>query len=501
MIKRGKIIALLLGIFAALILSSCATETQEYYISDDYAVADDEYDANYENPDTDIMQAVFTGVPIRRDELLWQEGRHGEWEQDIRYFAVMVLRNHPLLQSFDSLGRMAIIEREVVDYPRVVHDVLLQRVANRNMILSDDADYIIYELRARFTYQVNSLILNIPYLSDYELMFGLSSIAAILGDAHTYVSPAAEYTFPVRVRGLYGGFYITTVPRDLEHILYGKLVAINGVEFDEIISRARKTFPYENEYGLRYQLMPSIFAINIVLYYIGVTDSLHVADFRIIDVHGETVDIQIETMKRDDFTNMSDEELARYQPMLKDSRVEEHFWHEHFPDENLMYIRITRFTPSQELNMARNELREKMRDWQYGDTTRFILDLRGNPGGHRDAEWPQAGDIRMLNEIAETVYLLIDGRSTSMSVNMASAMINNIDNLIVIGTPSGQPPNFFSGPVGNLANTELRYQIAHGMTINSTSEDVAIRPDIIIEATIEDIISGHDAVLAFIRGR
>jgi len=492
MVESRKATILILCIFICLSLASCTTETEQ----NDYNYEND-YAEKHTIPQPTHPQIVFTGEPVRMEYFLWQDDRDRDWEQDIRQFGVVLLRQHPLLNEFNPAHAIGIAS---ADYGELAYNNLLQKIAERNGILAEDIDDMRDELRGIIIDRINTLIICIPERSDFEVKFGLSEIAALLHDSHTrFVLWNIGVVFPIELIALNDGVYIVGVPKEMEHALYGELIAINGMNIDEVMGHFMTVIPHENEYGLQ-MMAPFFLTMNELLQYINAIDDSGIADFTIRNMDNEVLEIQLQSVERDAFEDMDETNFIRHDfNTIMHTNPYKYFWHEYFPNESLLYVRISNFRPSDELIAARSALMEEIHNWpEQEKIEKLILDLRQNPGGHWTAQWPLNNDFAILSESVRHFYILIDGGSASASVVAVANIKYHMNNVTIIGEPSGQLKNFFSGPVGALPNSQIAYIVSHGTNIQSESEYITLRPDIFIPLTIYDIISNNDPVMDFI---
>ena len=508
MTRFRKSTILVFSIFICISLASCTTELEhngynnyENDYAEEYNDNDATTDTANESPSNDYIsetpQVVFTGEPIHRDNLLWQDDRNRDWEHDIRLFGVMLLRHHPLLNEFDPELTKGIAS---ADYGESVLNNLLQKTAVRNGILADDIDDMRDELREIVIDRINTLIINIPERGDFEVKFGLSEIAALLYDLHTIVDLWNMGTFfPIELIALYDGIYIIGIPKEMGHALYGELIAIGGMDIDEVAERFMRVVPHENEYGLQ-TTMTFFLAMNELLQYINAIDDSSVADFTIRNMDNEVFDIQLQAMERDAFVDMGEADFIRHGfNTIIHINPYEYFWHEYFANESLLYVRISNFRPTDELFAARSLLMEEIHNWQEQEKIdKLVLDLRQNPGGFWDALWPLDDDFAILSERVRHFYVLIDDDTFSVSVVATANIKHYMDNVTIVGEPSGQLKNFFVGPVGFLPNSGIAYVVSRGTSMQSSSEYITLRPDIFIPLTIYDVINNLDPVMDFI---
>jgi len=521
MSKFRKVNTLLLGVLLSVLLISCTTEadTETTNVTDDsdYVsnVADStvaEYIIADDSNTQEVSLMAFTGEVVHIDNLFWTEERDRNWEIDIRSFATHVLRNHPLFDGFTRgvTNPPALPLEEAEKEARIfAFNVLLEMTAERNGILISDSYTMREELRELFIDRVNTLILDIPNIEDFEFQFRISEVATLLCDIHTNVSSSSPTAslFPVRILPLYDGVYFIGVPKEIAHSLYGRLLAINGVEINEVIDRLSKVFPYENEYFLNHFLLPQRLMDGQVLKYLDIVGSDLVADFTLMDTMGEILDVRLQALELsgDDFNNILTDDINfsshDFSGWLTHS--EEYFFYEYFSEQSIMYVRIHSFRREQFNNVDPpiiNELRQTLRDWSDGETIeKLVLDLRQNAGGN--FRWPTPSDFPILSEKVNYLYVIVDGGSLSASIDVASSLRHGMEHVIIIGEPAGQPESFFGGATRVFTDSGLVFAISANLLLSDgviTSSDVAFRPDILIHLTIEDVINNHDPVLAAI---
>lgn len=176
------------------------------------------------------------------------------------------------------------------------------------------------------------------------------------------------------------------------------------------------------------------------------------------------------------------------------------------------YIQLTRFSGE-----SGNEVAGAIQDLQTQGATEFILDLRQNGGGLRDAavdvvdhfisEGPilylqsQDDDERVFNATSETLapteplVVLIDGGTASASEIVAGALKDRGRAVLI-----GNSKTFGKGSV------QLVFDLSDGSSVHVTSarwltpnrhqiDESGLDPDILVEITQEDIDAGRDPVL------
>ena len=181
-------------------------------------------------------------------------------------------------------------------------------------------------------------------------------------------------------------------------------------------------------------------------------------------------------------------------------------------DPTIGYIQLSRFSGE-----SSNEVGVALQSLQAQGATQFILDLRQNGGGLRDAavevadhfladgpvlylESQQEGE-RVFNATAETIALneplvvLVDGGTASASEIVAGALQDRGRATLI-----GNSPTFGKGSV------QLVFDLSDGSSVHVTSarwltpnrhqiDQSGLQPDVLVEVTQDDIDNGRDPVL------
>jgi carboxyl-terminal processing protease len=181
-------------------------------------------------------------------------------------------------------------------------------------------------------------------------------------------------------------------------------------------------------------------------------------------------------------------------------------------DPSIGYIQLSRFSGE-----SGNEVAAALQDLQSQGATRFILDLRQNGGGLRDAavdvvdhfldDGPvlylqsQDEEEQVFNATSETIardeplVVLIDGGTASASEIVAGALQDR-ERAVLIGNSK----TFGKGSV------QLVFDLTDGSSVHVTSarwltpnrhqlDQNGLEPDVLVEVTQEDIDAGRDPVL------
>ena len=438
-------------------------------------------------PETEAPWSPYTGTS-KGYVYRYPEGRDRDWEEDVIYVGDNYLKNFHSLTHFPS--RIQLIGD--VEYTDEFYDP---------------------DLRQTFIDQLNDLILQIPQLSDTDILYELQRILVLLKDAHTNISLPTDQIFPIGFEMFHENeelvYRVTYLPREYEYAMFSRLVGINDIPLEDIIQRMTPYLPHENQYCLAYILSGSGYPG-----WLSCRDLLRITG--VIDEHDEEVRYQLqyfggvsETIK---LKSLSSEEFTTfrasgwthhmaYPDIYADSDTQ--FYHyKMMPEADMLYVRFNRFTPMADypiLNFGNDILRE-VRNAE--GVEKLVVDLRRNPGGAQTLGFPEF--ITVLQRLdADQIYVLIDHGTFSCAIILASQIKQAIPEVILVGTPAGQPPNFYGGLYeddyampnsGIICNIPTAY---YRMIPDYPYE--ALMPDLPVYPTVEDYAAGIDTILEAVK--
>lgn len=469
-------------LMAFLMLTGCSSKNSETEIAQTEPLA-----AITQPAETEPVWSPYAGSGKGYVYFHSQE-RDKNWEQDIIYMADSYLDNFHTLTRFPS--RFEYIDH--VEYSDVFYNP---------------------EHRQTFIDEINGLIFKIPELSDTEILFALQKLVATLNDAHTSISiPLDEYIpigFEVFYENGYPVYRASYLPVKYEYAIFAALEGINDFSVYQVIDRMKPYLSYENKYYLASLLSgsgyPGYFACTDLLLIAGIIqnpdDPVY---YHLRNSAGLKLTLKLESYHSSEFDQLEivgcTHELT-YPDIYGESETQ--FYHYRMiPESDMMYVRFNEFTPMPNypvLNFGNDILRE-IRD--AGGVKKLVVDLRNNPGGSQTLGFPEF--ITVLQRLAvDQIYVLIDHDTFSCAIIMASRIKVSIPETILVGTPAGQPPNFYAGMFDGdytMPNSEVicRVPTAYYFMMPDYEYD-ALMPDICIFPTIEDFANGVDTVLEAVK--
>ncbi len=403
-------------------------------------------------------------------------------EEDLLYLAEVYLEGHALLTPEES----RVTYREGVAFDGYYTDEMYDP-----------------QLREAFLAEVNSLIPRLEEMNKNEYRFALQKLLALLHDAHAYLTVPHEERFNIAVVEDSGGYYAIFLPQEHEDLLYSELIAINRIPLTEVFEILRPYVPYETEdYFLHYLTDPYYYNMLFCADFLRAAGVMKkredTAQFTFRTEDGEeTIDIEVQDYYGSSFQKTVG---AIYYDSPLFQNLDQNYWHEEM--EGTLYFRISSFhqETEQTLLQAGNELLAAANE--IGEVEKLIVDIRQNGGGYRMLGYHEL--INVLKRIgAETVYVLMDTGSFSQAVIFATIVKQDLENAVLVGTPAGQPPNFF-GAIEEYCtpNTDTTFVLAtHWMSMWEGYEYDALMSDILVKQTLQDYKDGVDAVLEYVLGQ
>ena len=429
-------------------------------------------------------------------EFIWVEGRDKEWEEDIIYFAQMFLFEHPFLRN--------------VQVPTNDVESILSGAR-----LSDYTDnFHNPELRNQFLDQIHELISLIPELKDYEIIFSLSEIATIFDDAHSGIvlnrhafKRLGHHYYPFDFTYFSDGFFVQSVsaPSDslvyYKDALYSRLLTIGGIDVEEIIEMLSEVIPHENNYHIPVRTaLADLMQHSELLIYLGVTTGSE-TEFTFENPEGDIFSIvaSARAVCREVYIETVFIDVDR-EGFLKYSRPDWQ-WFEFLEDYNLMYLRLHNLFSTPALPSLEEFYLDLTQKTGYildtGEIDKFVIDLRDNRGGFLEYFEVLFNLVYSKRNSIGSVYVLINNYTYSSGVVAAAILKNYVDDVLLVGEPTGQPTNFFAGTSTHwLLNSNIQFEVSrvHFRILPECAEDT-LHPDIFIPMTFKDFLNSRDPVL------
>ena len=348
--------------------------------------------------------------------------------------------------------------------------------------------------KEKFDAAVRELDAAIPKLQSHEVIVGLMRIVAMVGDAHTEVSPSGDnfHRFPLSVYWFGNELRVTRIDSRYKRAAGAKVVAIGETKITDANERLAQLAPHENDYWVR--LLTSSFANYAeILHALHLIPDLQHATWTFEDDEGKQFSFDIDTLKSGATIDWIS---ASPQLPLYRQKPDEQFWSTYLPDSQTVYVNFRGYRQNFD-----ERVKELLSLIKQQSPKRLVIDVRQNRGGDftkvRGSLLPglkSAGNFRTPGS-----FYVITGRSTQ-----SAAVVNAIDfrkdlGAILVGEPTGGRPNGYSehGEF-KLPNSKLTVSYSTRYYKFQDTDTPAVMPDKLIEPDWKSYKSGRDPVLEWI---
>ena len=324
--------------------------------------------------------------------------------------------------------------------------------------------------------QLKSIINELDY---DDVKVELSKVVASIRDAHTSIIFPVNKYIPIKFYWFEDGIYVVRAIKKYKDLLYKKIVAIEGIEIEEVIDKLSSIISFENEHFFKAQSMKYI-QVAEILYGLRIIDSMD--SMKISTNHGDFV---LETV--------SSNELVYIQKALPiyARRAHENFWYEYLEEDKKLYIKYNSCREDSEYTL-KEKMNEVIKFIEKNAIHKLTIDLRNNLGGDSTLIAPLLDYIKSNNEINKKENLqVIIGRETFSSGLLNAYEFKFQTNATLIGEPSGGKPNCY-GEILKFTLPNSKFIVSYSTKYYKLIENdkvMALYPDKTIYEKIEDYLS------------
>ncbi|HZO90547.1 MAG TPA: S41 family peptidase [Chthonomonadaceae bacterium] len=344
-----------------------------------------------------------------------------------------------------------------------------------------------------FEKAVAALEARIPALQEYEVVVGMQSLAAMIGDGHTFLGTGNLYRFFPFEAFWFGNELrvVRTIPA-YRQALGARIVQIGDCSTNDVQKRLQALIPQgENEW---YVLNQSAYHIVRVepLAALGVLPDVSSAPFTFEDDTGKRFVLEVAPVLPN--TSLDWVDAITQKPLYLQKR-EEAFWFTYLPDAQTAYVQFRRYT-----DLDKNA--ERLFAFVESHAPkRLVIDMRQNGGGnYTQAREHLIYKLQMLPSINRQGRLfVVIGRGT-----FSAAMTNATDfrretEAILVGEPTGARPNGYQelSPF-TLPNSKLKACCSILRYRFQDQDTPAVLPDKRIDPDWTAYKAGRDPVMEWI---
>ncbi|GKX31228.1 hypothetical protein SH1V18_37080 [Vallitalea longa] len=352
--------------------------------------------------------------------------------------------------------------------------------------------------KEEFSKEVESLINDLPKLTDTGTIMRIKSLVAKIGDGHTAVCENINFRFfPLKFIVFDDGIYVINTIEEYKDILGTKLIKIGNEPIDDIINKMGEMVSSDNKIQLLNNTLNHIIIADYLKEY-GYIGDINKGKFVFQDIDDKEISIEMNSI----YNANAEKWLAvvnKYSKVANLSYVKntkEPYWYEYLGDEKLIYFQYNSCMNNNQkpIKTLVQELSEFIEE---NDVEKFVFDMRNNGGGDSRIIKPLINYLAKNNELnkKDNLFVVI-GASTFSSAILNTEEMQSETNATIIGTPTGGRPNHY-GEVKTftLPNNGITIKYSTKYFNASKNDDDSIYPDITVENTFRDFIDGIDTVM------
>jgi hypothetical protein len=380
-----------------------------------------------------------------------------EWIEDVRYLAQMMNEKHPGLNSLVPEEKMTAV--------------------------------------------VEELATQIPGMAIPDILMGLFKVAALPNDGHTFpfiMIPAYDlHSFPFKTYLFPEGLYIVDAGREHKDLIGCRILKIGEIPIGDIY-KLPLLISAENEQSRRERFNYMVMMAEWLLHH-KVIDCIGEATFTFEKRGGERIVRTIQSVRfYQHFMWSSLYRVDNDAPPVFTNYRKDYYRYKALNGGRILYIQFNQ-CENQPGKKTMDQFAEQLENYaQKTMLERCIVDLRNNDGGSR--VW--TGLMRFIKSYSKINrpggLLVLIGRRTFSSAVIFTAELQAQTDAVLLGEPTGQGPIFYGGPdLIELPHSRLPFAISRRKTIAGLPFDGrrAIEPDIYVEYTASDFLTGRDPVL------
>ena len=343
----------------------------------------------------------------------------------------------------------------------------------------------------------------IPSLNSNQIMAEFFKVIALPNDAHSFpfiISPAYNlHHFPLKIYNFDDGWYVTDICRKHKDMIGSRVVKIGKVPMDEVYKLYKPYLAVGNDFSKRERFC-LIGLMAEWLHAQGIIEHINKGAFTFENEQGEqqTVVMRPEKHFLWLYWYMFKRVDNKSSPFVLNRRQDAYVF-EFLDESQTLYFRFNAVAKESAKETFEGFIQRLSSYVDTHDFKRMVIDLRNNGGGDGSLIFDLVDLIKNNKKINQRgkLFVMIGRNSLSAAVMFAS-MLHNNTKAIFVGKPTGQGPNFFSGPNGiTLPHSKLEFWLSSRLNESSLSMDKRqwIEPDIPVRYTCQDFLDNRDPAM------
>ena len=347
--------------------------------------------------------------------------------------------------------------------------------------------------REQFARAVAELDARIPALQRHEIIVGMMRIAAMVGDAHTNVSPLKDTKFefrslPLKLYLFEDGLYVRAAAPEYAALVGAKVEAFGGVAADEAIGRVGEISPRDNEITPK-MYAPIFLGMPPILHALGLAPGADAAVLRLsksgrrwtatVPAAGvdpswpPDTDISLVTPE-----GWTDARTTPAPPLWLQAPLDYHRIIE-LPEQKALYVQFNMVTDIKDQSVEQFAKQISQRSRALNPRA-LVLDVRLNRGGNGDLRHALVREL-VRAEDEDTKLFVLTWRGAFSATQFILDDLARLTDAVLIGEPASSKPNSYGDSYRNIlpnsgltVRTSIRWhQIGHTGNRPWTPVDIA----------------------------
>lgn len=332
----------------------------------------------------------------------------------------------------------------------------------RTQLPKTHANAFHHESRDAFEAALDSLSARAPAMTSQQVMFGLATVIAGIGDGHTRLTlpldsgieffrghastPAPKMPgltvrqYPIRLHWLEDGLYVARADRAHARLAGARVVGIGRLSADSALAVAARSAEHDNDSEARLHAAEWL-VLPEALDALGIVDDMERAPYRFELPGGKQIEVPLEPVPLGGKVDWVDARAADRPVPLYLRNTDKHFWFEYLPDSRTVYFAYNQV--NDEPDETLEHFSRRLFDFIGSNPVdRLVIDLRHNRGGNNSLNLPLLHGLIRCDEVQEpgALYAII-GRSTFSAAMMFTVDLERHTSVIFVGEPTGARPN------------------------------------------------------------
>ncbi len=362
-----------------------------------------------------------------------------------------------------------------------------------------------------------ALLIEVPQLSDKDIVVRLASLVALIDDGHTRLAiprqhpeiglefghtptPAANYAelefrqLPLAFEKFEDGVFVVSAIEDLAELIGREVLTIDGTPISEALAAVQAITFAENS---QLEALMGVDRLSLIeaLAALGISRSADSATVELKGAAGAVEQIRVSALPRGPVNWVG--AFRSVDTPLRLQNPGEVFWAEHRANDNVVYMQLDEITDG-DISLA-----------EFVTTTlatadhlnaKLVIDIRNNFGGSGELNKTLVMALlqnEKLNQYSRTFVLI--GRRTFSAAQMLVNELEQYTRVSFVGEPTGSRPDHFGDPKKvrlEKSGLTLRVSRLHWSSYTAFDDREAASPDFPVGWTSADYFSGADPAYA-----